>query len=48
MDIKQIEVNIEVSYEPTYVGCIPHWTRSNRNFFIDEEKYKRILAILEE
>ena len=47
MNIEKIEVSIQVSYEPTYVDCITHWTRSNRNFFIDEEKYKKILEILE-
>ena len=48
MEIKSIEVNIDIQYEPTYVHCIPHYTSSNRNFFINEEKYEKILKILEE
>ena len=48
MEINNIEVNIEIQYKPTYVHCIPQYTRSNRNFFINEEKYEQILKILEE
>lgn len=48
MKIKSIEVNIEIQYETTYVHGVPHHTRSNRNFFINEEKYEKILKILEE
>ena len=48
MEIKNIEVNIGVHYETTYVHGVPHCTSSNRNFFINEEKYEKILKILEE
>lgn len=48
MEINTIEVNIEIQYETTYVHGVPHFTRSNRNFFINEEKYEKILKILEE
>lgn len=48
MEINTIEVNIEIQYKATYVHSIPHYTRSNRNFFINEEKYEKILKILEE
>ena len=48
MEINSIEVRIEIQYETTYVHGVPHLTRSNRNFFINEEKYEKILKILEE
>lgn len=48
MEIRSIEVNIEIQYETTYMYGISHYTRSNRNFFINEEKYEKILKILEE
>lgn len=48
MEINSIEVIIDIQYEPTYVYGITQHTRSNRNFFINEEKYEKILKILEE
>ena len=48
MKIDYIEVNINIRYEPNYVHGVPHCTSSNRNFFINEEKYEQILKILEE
>jgi len=48
MEINSIEVNIEIRYEPTYVHSMPHYTHSNRNFFINEEKYEKVLKILDE
>ena len=48
MEIELIEVKLEITYKPSYDGHIQHCTRSYKNFFVDEEKYKRILAILEE
>lgn len=48
MEINSIEVNIKIQYETTYVHGVPHCTSSNRNFFINEKKYEKILKILEE
>lgn len=48
MKIRSIEVKIDIQYEATYAYCIPHYTSSNRNFFINEEKYEKILKILVE
>ena len=48
MKKRSIEVNIEIQYETTYVHGVPYFTCSNRNFFINEEKYEKILKILEE
>lgn len=48
MEIKSIEVNIDIQYEPTYINCIPQYTRSHRNFFINKEKYEKVLKLLEE
>ncbi len=48
MEISSIEVNIKIQYGTTYVHGIQYHSGSNRNFFIDEEKYEKILKILEE
>ena len=48
MEVRSIEVIIDIQYEPTYVYGITQHTRCNRNFFINEEKYEKILKILEE
>ena len=48
MEINTIEVNIDIIYETTYINGVPHYTRSHRNFFIDKEKYEKILKLLEE